>query len=192
MCWFCRITDLGILLSNFSRKNYSLKEYTCFRKVVVLVTQSTTKLDLQFLDFFWFSTDFTRCSWNTKGSEDPNYFQALWRHKSPQPYPRFAPRPLEVLGTLQCGPQARPAAESAGLQRGRGGRGSMTGRGTMGYPAVTDWWPESGLGSTGEGGYGGATARRSPRAQCRRGDSTAGATSGRASFSMRLRAGSRG
>jgi hypothetical protein len=28
----------------------------------------------------------------------------------------------------------------------------MKGRGTMGYPAVTDWWPESGLGGAGEGG----------------------------------------
>jgi hypothetical protein len=28
----------------------------------------------------------------------------------------------------------------------------MTGRGTMGYPAVTDWWSESGLGGGDEGG----------------------------------------
>jgi hypothetical protein len=28
----------------------------------------------------------------------------------------------------------------------------MMGWGTMGYPAVTDWWPESGLGGAGEGG----------------------------------------
>jgi hypothetical protein len=44
-------TDLGKTHSNFSCKNYSSKEYTSFAKVVVLVTQSTTKLFLQFLDF---------------------------------------------------------------------------------------------------------------------------------------------
>jgi hypothetical protein len=52
MYGFCRITDLGKPHYNFSSKNYSSKVYTCFVKVVVLVTQSTEKLDLQFLDFF--------------------------------------------------------------------------------------------------------------------------------------------
>jgi hypothetical protein len=51
MCGFCRITDLGILLFNFSSKHYSSKVYTYLKKVVVLVTQSTTKLSLPFLDF---------------------------------------------------------------------------------------------------------------------------------------------
>jgi hypothetical protein len=51
MCGFCRITDLGISHFNFSSKHESSKVYTCFGKVVVLVTQSTTKLGLQFLDF---------------------------------------------------------------------------------------------------------------------------------------------
>jgi hypothetical protein len=51
MCGFCRITDLGILLFNFSSKNCSSKVYTYLGKVAVLVTQSSTKLDLQFLDF---------------------------------------------------------------------------------------------------------------------------------------------
>jgi hypothetical protein len=48
---FCRITDLGILLFNFSSKNYSSKVYTYLEKVVVLVTMSTTKLGFPFLDF---------------------------------------------------------------------------------------------------------------------------------------------
>jgi hypothetical protein len=48
---FCKITDLGILLFNFSRRNYSSKVYTYLEKVVVLVTLSTTKLSLPFLDF---------------------------------------------------------------------------------------------------------------------------------------------
>jgi hypothetical protein len=51
MCGFCRITDLGILLFNFSSKNYTSKVYTRFEKVVVLVTRSTKKLGLLFLDF---------------------------------------------------------------------------------------------------------------------------------------------
>jgi hypothetical protein len=44
-------TDLGKTHSNFSCKNYSSKVYTKFAKVIVLVTQSTTKLVFQFLDF---------------------------------------------------------------------------------------------------------------------------------------------
>jgi hypothetical protein len=48
---FCIITDLVILLFNFSSRNYSSKVYTYLEKVVVLVTLSTTKLALQFLDF---------------------------------------------------------------------------------------------------------------------------------------------
>jgi hypothetical protein len=47
---FCRITNLGKSHFNFSSKNYSSKVYTCFVKVVALVTQSTTKLGLYFLD----------------------------------------------------------------------------------------------------------------------------------------------
>jgi hypothetical protein len=50
MCGFCRITDLRISQFNFSSKTYNSKVYTRYRKVVVLVTQNTTKLDLQFLD----------------------------------------------------------------------------------------------------------------------------------------------
>jgi hypothetical protein len=50
MCGFCIITDLGILLFNFSSKNYSSKVYTYLDKVVVLVTRSTKKLSLLFLD----------------------------------------------------------------------------------------------------------------------------------------------
>jgi hypothetical protein len=50
MCIFCRNIDLGILHFYFSRKNCSSKVYTFLEKVVVLVTLSTTKLGLQFLD----------------------------------------------------------------------------------------------------------------------------------------------
>jgi hypothetical protein len=51
MYGFCKTTDLGKTHFNFSSKDYSSKVYTSFAKVVVLVTQSTTKLDLQFFDF---------------------------------------------------------------------------------------------------------------------------------------------
>jgi hypothetical protein len=51
MCGFCRITDLDILLFIFSSKNYSSKVFTYLENVVVLVTQSRTKLSLLFLDF---------------------------------------------------------------------------------------------------------------------------------------------
>jgi hypothetical protein len=49
---FCRITDLSILLFNFSSKNYSSKVYTYLEKVVVPVTLSTEKLSLLFLDVY--------------------------------------------------------------------------------------------------------------------------------------------
>jgi hypothetical protein len=51
LCRFCRNIDLGILHFYFSSKNCSSKVYTSLQKVVVLVTMSTTKLGLQFLDF---------------------------------------------------------------------------------------------------------------------------------------------
>jgi hypothetical protein len=50
---FCRITDLGILHFNFSSKSCSSKVYTYLEKVVVLVTQSTTKLSLHFFGLFY-------------------------------------------------------------------------------------------------------------------------------------------
>jgi hypothetical protein len=50
-CRFYRITDLGLLHFYFSSKNYSSKMYTPLEKVVGLVTLSTTKLSLLFLDF---------------------------------------------------------------------------------------------------------------------------------------------
>jgi hypothetical protein len=52
-CGFYRITDLGILHFYFSSKNYSSKVYTYLEKAVVLVTLSTTKLGLLFLNFLY-------------------------------------------------------------------------------------------------------------------------------------------
>jgi hypothetical protein len=51
MCGFVFTTDLGKLVFYFSCKIWSSKVYTCFVEVAVLVTQSTEKLVLQFLDF---------------------------------------------------------------------------------------------------------------------------------------------
>jgi hypothetical protein len=65
---FAENTDLGISHFNFSSKNQSSKVYTCFEKVVVLVTQSTTKLSLQFLDFSVILYDFSKLQLkHTKG-----------------------------------------------------------------------------------------------------------------------------
>jgi hypothetical protein len=50
LCGFCRNINLGILLFNFSSKNYSSKVYTYLEKVVDLVILSTAKLGLLFLD----------------------------------------------------------------------------------------------------------------------------------------------
>jgi hypothetical protein len=51
LCRFCRNIDLGILHFYFSSKNCSSKVYTSLENVVVLITLSTAKLDLLFLDF---------------------------------------------------------------------------------------------------------------------------------------------
>jgi hypothetical protein len=74
MYGFCRITYPGILHFNFSSKNCSSKVYTCFGKVAVLVTQSTTKLTLQFFLFFLrFYTIFQSCSYNTTHGEESTF-----------------------------------------------------------------------------------------------------------------------
>jgi hypothetical protein len=77
MYGFCRITDLEISHSNFSNKNYSSKVYAYLKKVVVLVTKSTTKLDLPFFDFSTILYRFYKFqSKHTKG-EDPFCKQTL-------------------------------------------------------------------------------------------------------------------
>jgi hypothetical protein len=60
MYGFCRITEQGKSRFYFSSKNYSSKVYICFAKVVGLVTQGTTKLGLQFLDFSKILHDFSK------------------------------------------------------------------------------------------------------------------------------------
>jgi hypothetical protein len=83
MYGFCRITDLGISYFNFSSKNCSSKVYTCLEKVVVLVTQSTAKLSLKFLDFSVILYDFSKLQVkHTKGEDTfcecpPGKFQKI-------------------------------------------------------------------------------------------------------------------
>jgi hypothetical protein len=57
----------------FSNKNYNSKAYTYLEKVVVLVTLSTTKLSLLFLDFSTILIDFTRCWTQTQNREESFY-----------------------------------------------------------------------------------------------------------------------
>jgi hypothetical protein len=83
MYGFCRITDLGISHFNFSSKNCSSKVYTCFGKVVVLVTLRTTKLVLQFLNFSVILYDFSKLQVKHTKEEDtfcewpPGKFQKI-------------------------------------------------------------------------------------------------------------------
>jgi hypothetical protein len=89
-----------------------------------------------------------------------------------------------VLGGL--GRRGSPDSGEAGGgdRRGGGEAGSRSSQKSM-VAGV-------GVGRRRRGVHSGARELRSPRAQCRRGDSTSRATSGGATFSMRLGAGSRG
>jgi hypothetical protein len=84
---FCRITDLGISYFNFPSKNCSSKVYTCFGKVVVLVTKSTTKLGLQFLQFSKTLYDFSKLQLKHIKGEDSIL------HKGPGNFLKFTTVP---------------------------------------------------------------------------------------------------
>jgi hypothetical protein len=91
---FCRNTNLSILHSYFSGKNYSSKVYTPLEKVVVLGIQSTEKLSLLFLDFSMIFNRFYK--FQLKHIKGENLFtpSPLEVFKSSQPYPRFpSPEP---------------------------------------------------------------------------------------------------
>jgi hypothetical protein len=102
MCGFCRITDLGTLLFNFSSKNSS-KVYTYLEKVVVLVTQSTTKLSLPFLDFSTILYRFYKFQLTHKGWVESLCTQAPGSFKSSQVCPRFPPLCPDDGGALAGG-----------------------------------------------------------------------------------------
>jgi hypothetical protein len=90
-------------------------------KVVVLLTRNLAKLSFNFLNFLWFSTDFT-----SSGNLDillKLHFctEPLRSLGSLQKSPRFALRPSKRLGTLQCSPRA-PAGGSPAKFGQTGGR----------------------------------------------------------------------
>jgi hypothetical protein len=73
----------------FFKQKYSSKVYTCFAKVVGLVTQSTTKSGLQFLDFSTILYKF--CKLLLKHSKGEEFFLHTGPRKigSSQPCPQI-------------------------------------------------------------------------------------------------------
>jgi hypothetical protein len=139
MYGFCRITDLGKSHFNFSSKNCSSKVYTCFAKVVVLVTQSTAKLGLQFLDFSTILYRIYKLQLKTlKGVRfisrtDPCkvlgvHSYALGLHKTPQKEVRPCNAALGSLGR-RGSPDSGEAGGGDG--RGSGWRGSRVHEGSI-------------------------------------------------------------
>jgi hypothetical protein len=97
MCGVCRITNLGILLFNFSSKNYRSKVYTYLEKVVVLVTLSTTKLSLLFWIFLRIDIEFTS-HWIK-----PKNWEQSFSTRPPRTFKTFTNRPLAGGGVLAGG-----------------------------------------------------------------------------------------
>jgi hypothetical protein len=125
MYGFCRITNLGNSHFNFSSKNYSSNVYTYFAKVVGLVTQSTTKLGLKFLDFSTILYGFYKLQLkHTKGGESfcwktPGKFRTFTDlpsvcTKHPGSFWSLVMWPLEAWGGATRWIPARPAAGMAG------------------------------------------------------------------------------
>jgi hypothetical protein len=134
---FCRNIDLGILLFNFSSKNYSSKVYTYLEKLVVLVTQSTTKLSLPILDF---STSLYRFHkfqpTHKEGVESlctqaPGTFKPSQLYPSPlRPDPRVPKPPTSRISTAE----GRPPPMMWVRRRQTNGMGLR-----LALPS-TDWW----------------------------------------------------
>jgi hypothetical protein len=105
MYGFCRIIDLGILHFYFSSKNCSSKVYTHLEKVVVLVTLSTAKLSLLFLDFSTICYGFYKVLPNTHKEVKMHFAKdTLERSEVSQQGPWFAQNTPETLEALQCSP----------------------------------------------------------------------------------------
>jgi hypothetical protein len=92
---------------NFSCKNYSSRVYTSFVIFVVLVTQSTAKLVLHFLDFSTILYGFYKLQSTHKRVKNHFAHRPLERLKCSHLCPSFAQKALELRGTLQCGPWAK-------------------------------------------------------------------------------------
>jgi hypothetical protein len=161
MYGFCRNIDLGILLSNFSSKNYSSKVYTYMEKVVVIVTQSTTKLSLPFLDFSTILYRFYKFQPTHRGWVESLCTQAPRIFKSSQMCPRFptlCPDGGGVLtgGEVRLGEANKRAGSAIGLTldrlvvKVRPGRSPASGSGgaVAARPRELGFRREEGRGST--------------------------------------------
>jgi hypothetical protein len=123
----CRNIDLGILLFNFSRKNYSSKAYTHVKKVVVLVTQRTTKLILPFLDFSTILYRFYKILLKLTNGVESICTQAPGTFESSQMCPRFPTPYPDGGGAL--------ALARWGLGRQTSGQGVR-----LALPSIDWWW----------------------------------------------------
>jgi hypothetical protein len=117
---FFRTTDLSKMVFYFLCNHWSSKVYTCFVKIVVLVTKSTTKLVLQFLDFSAILDGFYKI--RHKGSKSDFWFY--------EQVPGFHGRPLGGNHLLHpgCGQQrGSPESGQGRVGIGRGWWGTHLG-----------------------------------------------------------------
>jgi hypothetical protein len=138
MYGFCRNIDLGILLFNFSSKTYRSNVYTYLEKVVVLVTQSTTKLSLPFLDFSTILYRFYKFQLTQKGGVESLCTQAPGSFKYSQLYPSLLRPDPRVpnsphIQDLDGGGEA--ATGDVGRRRQTNGMGLR-----LALPSIDWWW----------------------------------------------------
>jgi hypothetical protein len=127
MYGFCRNTDLGISHFNFSSKNYSSKVYTCFAKVVGLVTRSTEKLGLQYLDFSTILYVFYKLQLKHNKGKETFAGRPLESFKPSQICPWLEQNTLKFLGSrnVALGGLGRRGSPDSGEAGGRDGRGRV-------------------------------------------------------------------
>jgi hypothetical protein len=136
----------------FSCKNKSSKVYTSFAEIVVLVTQSTAKLGLQFLDFS------TNWYWIYKSLDSRAKLGRIFLCLGPWNFWNFkniplhlTPRPSGTNPLHNCTPP--PAAGQARRWRGRAGGGKQE-RG------MGDWTHVCPIRDGGSGGEASSDGRR--------------------------------
>jgi hypothetical protein len=143
MYGFFRNIDLGILLFNLSSKNYSSKVYTYLEKVVVLVTQSTAKLSLTFLDFSTILYRFYKFQLTHKEGVESLCTQAPRTFKPSQLYPSVLqpdPRVPKPPTSRTSTAEGRPPPTMWVRHRQTNGMGLR-----LALPS-TDWWWRFGRG----------------------------------------------
>jgi hypothetical protein len=132
LCRFCRNIDRGILYFYFSSKKCSSKVYTSLEKVVDIVTLSTTKLVLQFLDFSVICYGFHKSQLkHTRGVRNLFARRTLERLNCSQLCPYLAHMPLEKTDQV-IGSSGMGAAEEAEFLRGACQRGPRKESGLQG------------------------------------------------------------